>query len=93
MTDKLQKKFTNRQGKFIKPPKAVFTADSGAQVDCVARNQLKRLGLSEQDLLEAAVTLGCANNTKAGMLGAFWGKVSCEVNLNRGRSQTACWSV
>ena len=57
----------------------MFTADTGAQVDCVARNQLKRLGLSEQDLLEAAVTLGCANNTKAGVLGAFWGKVLCEV--------------
>ena len=53
MADKLQKKFTNRQGKFVKPPKAVFTADTGAQVDCVARNQLKRLGLSEKDLLEA----------------------------------------
>ena len=24
--------------------------------------------------------MGCANDTKAGVLGAFWGKVSCEVN-------------
>ena len=55
----------------VKPPKAVFTADTGAQVDCVARNQLKRLGLSEQDLLEASVALGCTNDTKAGVLGAF----------------------
>ena len=39
------------------------------------RKQLRALGLMESQLLKPQVLVGCANDTKAEVLGAFFGKV------------------
>ena len=57
-------------------------ADSGAQVDCVSRDKLKPLGLNEYSLLKAEMSLGCANGSDAGIIGAFFGKVALKDKAN-----------
>ena len=50
-------------------------ADSGAQVDIIGEDQLAPLGMATRDLLPTRVSLDCANNTKAKVLGVFLGKI------------------
>ena len=56
--------------------------DTGAQVDCLNKNKLKSLGLNESSLLKTELSLGCANDSDAGIMGAFWGKVVHKANGN-----------
>ena len=46
------------------------------------KNKLKSLGLYESSLLKTELSLGCANDTDAGIMGAFWGKVVHKANGN-----------
>ena len=39
------------------------------------RKQLRALGLMESQLLKPEVVVGCANDTKADVLGVFFGRV------------------
>ena len=65
-----------RGGKVLQVPKVSLLCDTGAQVDCVSRAQLRGLGLIESQLLQPAVTVGCANGTAAHVVGVFFGKVT-----------------
>ena len=58
------------------PPKLSLVTDTGAQVDCLSRHKLRQLGLTERALLKPQLSLGCANETAADILGVFWVKVS-----------------
>ena len=53
--------------------------DTGAQEDCLSRNKLKCLGLNESSLLKTELSLGCANQSDAGIIGAFGGKVALKA--------------
>ena len=75
LTCKLNKQWTTKSGKLLKPPKVLITADSGAMVDCVNRSKLKQFGLSENNLLKSSVSLGCANDTEANVVGTFFANV------------------
>ena len=79
---KLGKQFTDRKGRLLEPPKMSMVTDTGAQVDCLSKDKLKCLGLNELSLLKTELSLGCANKTDAGILGAFWGKVVHKANGN-----------
>ena len=79
---KLGKQFTDRKGRLLEPPKTSIVTDTGAQVDCLNKSKLKSLGLNELSLLKTELTLGCANDTDAGIIGAFWGKVVHKANGN-----------
>ena len=72
---KLNRNFTAKTGKPQVPPKVVVTADSGAQVDCINKNMLRKLGLSVENLIATSVKLGCANGTAANVMGTFFAKV------------------
>merc|ERR1711954_344359 len=61
--------------KLLQIPKVELLCDTGAQVDCVNRKQLKALGLVESQLLRPEVVVGCANESKANVLGVFFGRV------------------
>ena len=76
------KQFTDRKGRLLEPPKTSIVTDTGAQVDCLNKSKLKSLGLNELSLLKTELTLGCANDTDAGIIGAFWGKVVHKANGN-----------
>ena len=56
-------------------PTVTMMADSGAQVDIIEEEQLAALGMATRDLLPTRVSLDCANNTKAKVLGVFLGKI------------------
>ena len=71
----LQRRVSKWTHKKQEQPRIKMLADTGAQVDCVSRAKFRELGLGEDQLLEPAVTLGCANTTGAGVLGVFFGKV------------------
>jgi hypothetical protein len=73
---KLGKQWTKKNGKLLAPPKDFLTTDTGAQVDCVNKARLKKLGLTEKHLLKTQLNLDCANETSAGVLGAFFALVS-----------------
>merc|ERR1712208_59245 len=80
MECKLGKQFTDHRGRLFEPPKTSIVTDTGAQVDCLNKNKLKYLGLNESSLLETELSLGCANESDADIMGAFWGKVIHKVN-------------
>ena len=67
---KLGKQFMDRKGRLLEPPKMSMVTDTGAQVDCLSKEKLKCLGLKESSLLKTELSLGCANKTDAGILGA-----------------------
>ena len=73
---KLDKQFTDRKGRLLEPPKMSMVTDTGAQVDCLSKDKLKCLGLNESSLLKTELSLGCANQSDADIIGAFWGKVA-----------------
>ena len=56
--------------------------DTGAQVDCLNKSKLKSLGLNESSLLETELSLGCAIESDADIMGVFWGKVLYKANGN-----------
>ena len=56
--------------------------DTGAQVDCLSRNKLISLGLNESSQLKTELSLGCANQSDADIIGAFWGRVAHKANGN-----------
>merc|ERR1711954_183009 len=64
-----------KKGKLVQIPRVELLCDTGAQVDCVNRKQLKALGLVESQLLKPEVVIGCANESKANVLGVFFGRV------------------
>ena len=55
------------------PPEVSLTADTGAQVICCGRDKLKKIGLSEKNLLKTSTGLECANSQDANVLGTFFG--------------------
>ena len=57
-------------------PKVEMSAKSGAEVDTIGPQHLKKLGLDEQNLLRSSVGLYCANDSKAHYLGVFLAKIS-----------------
>ena len=57
-------------------PKVELLCDTGAQVDCLNRKKLHALGLGENQLLSPEVVVGCANESPAGVMGVFFGKVT-----------------
>merc|ERR1712105_157919 len=59
-----------------------IVTDTGAQVDCLNKSKLKSLGLNELSLLKTELSLGCANESDADIIGAFWGKVLHKANGN-----------
>ena len=65
-----------RKGKILQVPKVELLCDTGAQVDCINRKNLCALGLVENQLLSPEVAIGCANESPAGVLGVFFGKVT-----------------
>merc|ERR1711867_56287 len=73
---KLSKRCMTKGGKVLQVPKVSLLCDTGAQVDCVSRAQMRGLGLVEGQLLQPAVTVGCANGTAAHVVGIFFGKVT-----------------
>ena len=64
-----------KKGKLLQIPRVELLCDTGAQVDCVNRKQLKALGLVESQLLRPEVVIGCANESTANVLGVFFGRV------------------
>ena len=64
-----------KKGKILQIPKVELLCDTGAQVDCMNRRQLKALGLVESQLLRPEVVIGCANESRANVLGVFFGRV------------------
>ena len=67
--------FMTKKGKLLQIPNVDLLCDTGAQVDCMNRKQLKALGLVESQLLRPEVVVGCANESKANVLGVFFGRV------------------
>ena len=70
-----------RKGKLLQIPKVELLCDTGAQVDCINRKKLHALGLVENQLLSPEVVVGCANESPAGVLGVFFGKVTAMEGL------------
>ena len=56
-------------------PRVTMMAESGAQVDIIGEEQLAKFGMATRDLLSTRVTLDCANNTKAQVLGVILAKI------------------
>ena len=52
-------------------------------MDCINRRKLQALGLVENQLLSPEVVVGCANESPAGVLGVFFGKVTAMEGLMR----------
>ena len=52
-----------------------FAADTGAQVDCISVSQIRKLGIGKQNLLIPGLHVDCANNTDAGIVGVFFGRI------------------
>ena len=48
----------------------------------MSRDKLKRLGLNVYSLLKPEMSLGCANGSDAGIIGAFFGKVALKDKAN-----------
>merc|ERR1712030_69600 len=65
MECKLGKQLTDLRGRFVEPPN---------------KSKLKYLGINESSLLQTELSLGCANESDADIMGAFWGKVIHKVN-------------
>ena len=72
---KMGRTFMSQKGRLLQIPKVELLCDTGAQVDCMNRKQLRALGLMESQLLKPEVVVGCANDTKADVLGVFFGRV------------------
>ena len=70
-----------KKGKLLQTPKVQLLCDTGAQVDCLNRRKLHALGLVEDQLLSPEVVVGCANESPAGVLGVFFGKVTAMEGL------------
>ena len=73
--------YSKEKSKWVKdesraPPSIQLVADTGAQVDIIAEEQLIKTGFLVKDLLPTRVSLNCANHTKAGVLGVFMAKIS-----------------
>ena len=60
-----------KKGKLLQIPRVELLCDTGVQVDCVNRKQLKVLGLVESQLL----AIGCAKKSKVNVLGVVFGRV------------------
>ena len=73
---RMGKSSMTRKGKLLQIPKVELLCDTGAQVDCLNRKKLHALGLVENQLLSPEVVVGCANESSAGVLGVFFGKVT-----------------
>ena len=52
------------------------TGEGGAQVNVVGEHHIAALGLTRKDLLRSQVSLDCANQTKAKLLGVFLAKIT-----------------
>ena len=52
-------------------------------MDCLNRRKLRALGLLEDQLLTPEVVVGCANESPAGVLGVFFGKVTAMEGLRK----------
>ena len=72
-----------RKGKVLQIPRVELLCDTGAQVDCLNRKKLQALGLVENQLLSPEVVVGCANESPAGVLGVFFGKVTAMEGLRK----------
>ena len=83
MAVKLSKRCMTQKDKILQIPKVSLLCDTGAQVDCVSRAQMRGLGLVENQLLQPAVTVGCANGTVAHVVGIFFGKVTAMNGANK----------
>ena len=80
---KMGKTSMTRKGKLLQIPKIELLCDTGAQVDCINRKKLHALGLVENQLLSPEVVVGCANESPAGVLGVFFGKVTAMEGLTK----------
>ena len=80
---RLSKKCMTKDGKVLQVPKVSLLCDTGAQVDCISRAQMRNLGLVEGQLLQPAVTVGCANGSEAHVVGIFFGKVTAMNGADR----------
>ena len=80
---KMRRSSMTKQGKLLQVPKVEVLCDTGAQVDCMSRKQLRLLGLLESQLLKPEVVVGCADETKAEVLGVFFGKVLAMEGLEK----------
>ena len=49
---------------------------------CLSKDKLRCLGLNKSSLLKTELSLGCANESDAGIMGAFFGKVAHKANGN-----------
>ena len=72
-----------KSGKILQIPKVELLCDTGAQVDCPNKRKLRALGLVEDQLLTPEVVVGCANESPAGVLGVFFGKVTAMEGLRK----------
>ena len=72
----LGRSFMSKKGRLFQTPKLELLCDTGAQVDCISRRNLRLLGLGEDQLRKPQVTLDCANKTEAEVLSVFFGEVS-----------------
>ena len=72
----LRKSCMTNKGRVQHIPRVDVLCDTGAQVDCLNVKSLKSLGLSRDQLLQPQVSVGCANETSADMVGVFFAKVS-----------------
>ena len=72
-----------KKGKLLQIPKVQLLCDTGAQVDCLNKRKLHALGLVEDQLLSPEVVVGCANESPAGVLGVFFGKVTAVEGLTK----------
>ena len=72
---RLRRSCMTKQGKLLETPKVELLCDTGAQVSCVNVRRLKSLGIQLEDLLQPEVTVGCANETSADVIGVFFGTV------------------
>merc|ERR1711895_210314 len=72
-----------KKGTITQIPCVELLCDTGAQVDCLNRRKLHALGLVEDQLLSPEVMVGCANESPAGVLGVFFGKVTAMEGLTK----------
>ena len=79
--------FRKKNGSNLPPPRVAMLCDTGAQVDCVGVATMKKLGLTENMLLRPGVSLGCANDTGADVIGVFFGLVMAKYRDKQVKSK------
>ena len=52
-----------------------ITADTGVQIDCISVSQIGKFALRKNNVLRSGLKVDCENQTDAGIIGVFFGKI------------------